>query len=140
MLGQPPKYSSRPGDEESLPLKNSTFADEDEVDAIDRVPTPSYPPRHNAAGPSGSVQHNVRYTFNPRWPVKGKAEDALGVLGHDKDVSRGLLLLAAFYLLLRYNRSSTARSATGNVCIQTAIHWSHPHSRPRSHTGHDGSR
>lgn len=81
MPGLPPRYTSKPGDEESLPLKHDTF-DEDE---LDRVPTPTYPPRHS--GPSGGGQVNVRYTFNPRWPVPGKSEDALGLLGANKEVS-----------------------------------------------------
>lgn len=30
---------------------------------------------------------NVTYVFEPRWPVKGKKEQVVGVLGRDKDVS-----------------------------------------------------
>ncbi|KAK8866010.1 hypothetical protein IAR55_001161 [Kwoniella newhampshirensis] len=87
-----PQYRKDMTDSESVPL----FMDEhDEHD-----PSPAYPPRLGADGPSDG-SHNVTYTFVPRWPVLGEQQDALGVLGRTKEetisrVQRGFPQLADY--------------------------------------------
>lgn len=46
----------------------------------------TYPPR---PGPSSSFTGimNVTYTWEPRWPIKGTAEDVIGAMGRNKEVS-----------------------------------------------------
>lgn len=80
-----PKYRKDMDEEESAPLyKNDQFVLEDTDEAV-----PSYPPRVGqcSAGPA-SEQNNVKYTFVPRWPIEGDVQNALGVLGRTKEVSR----------------------------------------------------
>jgi len=64
--------------------------DEDVIDtwkrpvAMDIEQGDTYPPRH--ASGSGSGENIVTFIFVPRWPVKGKKESVLGVMGRDKEV------------------------------------------------------
>jgi len=47
---------------------------------------PTYPPREGSGSGSGSGQSIVTFIFVPRYPVKGKKESVLGVMGRDKEV------------------------------------------------------
>ena len=51
---------------------------------IDDEPAPSYPPMPTSS--SSGNHSNVVYTFIPRWPITGETQDALGMLGANKDV------------------------------------------------------
>ena len=79
-----------------LPLyQRVATADADDHDSYDShkslvndEPAPSYPPMAS----SSETHSNVTYTFVPRWPIKGKPQDALGVLGGTKAVSLSPIL------------------------------------------------
>jgi hypothetical protein len=47
---------------------------------------PTYPPREAQLPLASGSRSNVIYTFQPRYPLRGNAEDALGILGLDRDV------------------------------------------------------
>ena len=81
-MSPPPTYRPASTDEdlERVPLKSRHSFDE-EAD-----PAPSYPPV--SAGPSRTNGQNMLYTFEPRYPIEGDSEDALGVLGADREVSQ----------------------------------------------------
>ncbi|WVW85728.1 hypothetical protein I302_107766 [Kwoniella bestiolae CBS 10118] len=81
-------------DEESLPLFDAE--DQSHNDEL-----PAYPPRVGESSGTGTITHNVTYTFVPRWPIRGDQQDALGVLGETKEetiaiVQRGFPLLATY--------------------------------------------
>ena len=81
-MSSPPRYENLSRqDEDSSLLKKNRFEDE-EVDEEATVGT-SYPPRHQA----GSGDVNVTMTFVPRYPVRGKTEHALSVIGESREVS-----------------------------------------------------
>lgn len=69
-------------------------------DVIDTWKTPlasdandTYPPRHASGSGSGFGESIVTFIFVPRWPVKGKTESVLAVMGKDKEVSSLVALL-----------------------------------------------
>jgi len=79
-MSNPPQYERlTPSELESQPLK-SGFQEEEQEDNL-----PTYPP--SSSGDQSGKAH-VKYTFVPRYPVKGSVQHALGVLGNSKEVSR----------------------------------------------------
>jgi hypothetical protein len=80
-----PAYKKDDESAESQPL----WTGEEDINENDD-PAPSYPPREASASASGSGSDNprgsIRYIFQPRWPIPGSEEYALGVLGVDKIV------------------------------------------------------
>lgn len=76
-----PKYTrDREEEEELLPLYHTKHLGP--TTNVDAVPSTS-------AGVSGEAEverSNITYTFIPRYPVKGDRQDALGVLGLNKEV------------------------------------------------------
>lgn len=80
-----PQYSYNDADLESAPLvpadrKGQSGWSDSAVQATSNL---------NSSGPSGSGQprHNVLYVFEPVYPVPGKREQVVGLLGRSKDVS-----------------------------------------------------
>lgn len=80
-----PAYKKDDESAESQPL----WTGEEDINENDD-PAPLYPPREASASASGSGSDNprgsIRYIFQPRWPIPGSEEYALGVLGVDKIV------------------------------------------------------
>lgn len=83
-----PSYRREIQDEESAPLYNDSnkFALNDDVEGA------VYPPRSGQS--SSGERSNVKYTFVPRWPIKGETQNALGVLGRTKEVSCSIVKLS----------------------------------------------
>lgn len=91
-----PPYWRNPEDEESAPLYKSDlesgFKDPNDestypvATAHGSSSTATYPP---GLSDTGEPRSEVTYTFVPQWPVEGTTQDALGVLGHSKEVSKG---------------------------------------------------
>jgi hypothetical protein len=89
-MPSPPQYERlSPSDLESQPLKSGFHDDEEHEDL------PTYPPTGATGSGSGSGnggdKPNVKYTFVPRYPVKGEVQHAIGVIGGSKEVSRLLI-------------------------------------------------
>ena len=76
-----PEYQRLPMTEDEAPPAWSKGARSPSLDET------SYPPR-SMVGSSTQPGTNVTYTFEPRWPIKGDPEDAVGVMGRDKNVSQ----------------------------------------------------
>lgn len=78
-----PKYTRMPdlesGEADSLVKGGRNSFDET---------VPSYPPQGESS--STSVGHNVTYTFEPIYPVKGKKRHVMGRLGTTREVSLGI--------------------------------------------------
>lgn len=94
-----PQYSYNDADLESAPLvpadrKGQSGWSDSAVQATSNL---------NSSGPSGSGQprHNVLYVFEPVYPVPGKREQVVGLLGRSKDECTAIAQ-RAFPTLLAY--------------------------------------
>ena len=102
MMSNPPQYSRELEDEESAPLWKGDVRSSLELEAT------SYPPRlgQSSIG-DGEERVSVNYTFEPRWPLKGKEQSAIGVLGRTKAVS--ILCLSSISLSCQLTFTVAAR-------------------------------
>lgn len=95
-MSSPPRYQRTPGragegDEESLPLKQYMADNDADLDLDQHEGATTYPPTRQAGPSRQQATSAVKYTFNPRWPIEGKPENALGVFGGSREVSRIVL-------------------------------------------------
>jgi hypothetical protein len=79
-----PLYKTKTGDSDPVPN-----ADSDQAGHATTTPTPAatLPREMGAVVHGGST---VTYTFEPRYPVTGDRQDAIGVLGRTKEVGHSL--------------------------------------------------
>jgi hypothetical protein len=82
-----PKYQREATDLESAPFLHER--DERSSLDVDRRTVPVYPPSFGLDGAAEGEEgrKNVTYTFVPRWPVEGEIQDAIGVIGRNRNVS-----------------------------------------------------
>jgi hypothetical protein len=55
----------------------------EETEPLNKILPATYPP---TSSNTDVVRPNVKYTFEPRYPIKGKTEHILGVLGNTREV------------------------------------------------------